>query len=350
LLCSLLLCLPAHADRTKIGVSLPLTGNSAAFGADIRNFLQFAVNQIAPGEYDLVVEDDQCSGKTAASIAHKFITVDQIRYVLGYGCSGALLPSARLYEQARVLVISAAAASPAVSAAGRFVYRTWPSDAQAAQLLFGYISRHHRHLALVSEQTEYGIGFQKAFLEAAAGSSLKITEAPFLTTDADLRTLVLKLKAAAVDALFINAQSEATFLNLLTQARALGLAAPVYGVYPPSSAKFIAAAGDAAEGIIYADTPAADDLLTPEGRELLQRYLKEYGPINTLPAVFLSAYESVRALHAARRSGQDLRRYLDSTRFQGLFGPWNFDPNGDIQGLGFILKQIRQGRGVPLEN
>lgn len=122
--------LDAHGEapaKVKIGVSVPLTGAGAAYGADIRNALVFANRRIAGSAYDLVIEDDQCSNKEAVSGARKLTTIDKVRYMLGFGCSGTVIASAPIYENAGVATIASGTGAPAISDAGDYIFRTKPS-------------------------------------------------------------------------------------------------------------------------------------------------------------------------------------------------------------------------------
>ncbi len=94
-----------NTEKIKVGVTLPLSGNSALWGTDIKNGLLFANEDLAQGRYELIIEDDRCDAKTAVTIAHKFIEIEKVKWVLGFGCSGTLLSTAKLYEQAHVVVI-----------------------------------------------------------------------------------------------------------------------------------------------------------------------------------------------------------------------------------------------------
>ena len=43
-----------------------------------------------------------------------------------------------------------------------------------------------------------------------------------------------------------------------------------------------------------------------------------------------------------------MKDYLFQTKFQGIFGDYSFDRNGDIRGLSFVVKTIVDGKVVPL--
>jgi branched-chain amino acid transport system substrate-binding protein len=64
--------------------------------------------------YQLIIEDDHCAGRDAASIAQKFVSLDKVNYVLGPTCRSAVLSSAPIYEQAKIVAISPLAAAPAM--------------------------------------------------------------------------------------------------------------------------------------------------------------------------------------------------------------------------------------------
>src|SRR5262245_34710754 len=99
-------------EPITIGVSLPLTGDSAAEGRDIRSLLEFANESTGNGRFALRFEDDRCDNQTAATIAHTFADA-HIRFVTGFACSGSLLAAAPIYEQHHIVTIGIAVGAPA---------------------------------------------------------------------------------------------------------------------------------------------------------------------------------------------------------------------------------------------
>ncbi|MDC0357829.1 ABC transporter substrate-binding protein [Oligoflexia bacterium] len=328
----------------KIGVSTALTGNASTYGIDIKNALLFANKKLTGGRYQLIIEDDRCSGQGAATIAHKLINVDRVKFVLGFACSSTVLASAPIYEKAEVIAISASAAAEAISQAGDFIFRTWPSDVVTVRLLHNYISSHHKVLGIVSEETEYAQGLLRSLQEKTRGSHLKLVSETFLTNDTGLRSVFEKMRQNKIDGMFLNSQSERTFLALLKQLRELGLTVPVYGVYWPGSPTFLNQAGKLADGIIYVDAPTVEEVLDPQGKALYEEFLREYGPPQYSGILFATAFESFRAMHSVIESGADPRKHLYTTKFQGLFGEYAFDKNGDIVGMPMMLKRIEGGK------
>src|SRR5258707_12272234 len=74
----------------KIGIILPLTGDNAATGEDIRNGFLLAKNQInSPDyEYDLIFEDDQLEAQKAVLAPHKLLSSDKVDVIFSV-CNSA---------------------------------------------------------------------------------------------------------------------------------------------------------------------------------------------------------------------------------------------------------------------
>ena len=341
---------PALAEqRIKIGVSTALTGSAASYGQDVKNAILFANEKLGHGKYELIFEDDKCSSKDGVAIAHRFIDLLKIKYVLGFACSAPTLAAAPLYERAGVTVITSSASAPAIANAGSYIYRTFPSDKLASKRLFDYIMNKQTKLGVVTEETEYTQGFIDSLLILNFSKEIPIINYNLIGESADYRTILTRLKQQEVDSLFINAQTEISFLNILKQSKEIGLNVQTYGVYWPSSPAFLDKANGLGDGIITVDTPAVGKILNENGKTLYAEFIKKYGKMNSIEAVFVSGFESFRALTQAIESGKEIRSYLNKTKFNGVAGEWTFDENGDIEGLDFVLKRIKDSQAFEVE-
>lgn len=320
--------------ETSVGVSIPLTGEARTYGADIRNALEFANEELAGGAYKLIFEDDRCSGKEAVSVAQKFAQSAKVKFVLGLPCSGSLLSAAPVYEKAGIVVISSGASSPAVSRAGDHVFRTWPSDVEAAHVLRRYVGKNHRSVGIISEQTDFNHAFADAFRSSPVEAGLQIVEEEFPPGADDHRALLTRLRSKSLEALFINTQTEASLLTVVKQIRALKIELPIYNAFWASSPSFLSSAGSLAEGIIFVDSPLPDEVLSKEGAELYRRFIQRYGEMNSKPLLFVTAFESFRAMQAAHELGDSTISFLTSHTFPGSLGEWRFTELGDPAGAG----------------
>lgn len=339
-----------HAEprKLKLGISTPLTGDGVTWGFDIRDSLRFAVDKLAPGKFDLVLEDDRCNAKDAVSVAHKLIEVDKVDYVIGLACSAAALGAIPLYERAKIPVMIVGASSPKISEIGEYIFRTFPSDAFAAKLLFRKISERQQSVGIISAESDYAQDLKNAFVGENKSKALKILTEDYLPDTSDFRASLLRLKAANVQALFINTQYENTFALILKQLKQIDWHVQLYGAYWPGSAALQTLAGSDLEGVLFVDTPALDAILTAEGKSIMAEYTAKYGKLRSIEAVFAIAFEGIRALHEAISSGSDVRQFLYTHKFQGIFGPYSFDKNGDIQGLEFSFKKFENGKVIVL--
>lgn len=199
-------------------------------------------------------------------------------------------------------------------------------------------------LAILSKETEYAQEIKSSFMTMARSKELDIPWAEDFSPDTlDFGSLLERLRTRRIDALFINAQSEASFHAILKRVREIKLDVSLYGAYWPGSPALLGKAKQDLEGVVYFDTPSLRDILRPEGQGIYQEFNSRYGKPRSIEAAFATTFEAFRALTAAIESGRDIRDFLYHEKFMGIFGPYHFDANGEIVGISFVLKEIRNG-------
>lgn len=338
-------CLTAQAEH--IGVSLPLTGPAATYGVDIKNIFSFLNDLKGPQRHELIFEDDKCNPKEAVTIAQRFIATPGLRFVMGYACSGTIMATAPIYEKHKIILMSAAAAAPSVSQAGDFIFRTRPSELGAADLLAQYVGKHFSSIELMNEETEYAQSISDAFAKALKIDT-KAARRSFQLGATDLDSLLLRAKAQAPQALIVFSQAESGLLTVVQAVRRLHWRVPlITSIFPPAPT-FLQAAGADAEGIIFATLPFFEDAASPEAYRLLNQFLAKYGPMQSTDHLFFTSHAAFLAVDYLTRTSGEARQLLYSTTFPGLYGPFSFDANGDIQGINYLLKKIENGRAVNL--
>ena len=137
----------AHAD-IKLGVAGPITGPNAAFGAQLQNGTQQAVDDInAKGgvlgqKITLEVGDDVSDPKQGVSVANKFVG-DGVKWVVGHFNSGVTIPASDVYLENNILMITPSATNPTLTEKGKWdVFRTCGRDDQQGAVAAKYIERH----------------------------------------------------------------------------------------------------------------------------------------------------------------------------------------------------------------
>lgn len=341
----------AHSDeKISVGISVPLTGGAATYGTDILNGIQFANKHLFDDKFNLIVENDECSNKVAVSIAKKFISSREIKYVLGLPCSSAVLSTAPLYEKNKIVVISAGAAAPTISQSGDYIFRTFPSSDEGSIQLYRYLTKRHKKIGIVSEQTDYAQGVLSGFLNAQSEKKeIEIVQSNYLPGESDLRGELLRLKSENIEGIILNPQNEDKLITLVKQAHQLGFTIPVYGFIYPSSPAFLSAAGSFAEGIIFPDTPSTADLDNQKFNDIVKLFKSNYSNVKSSEFYILTSILSLQALDQALKLGVNVQQNLVNYSFDGIHGPFSFTKSGDIQGFGYVLKIIRDGRPELLE-
>ena len=336
-----------HSETVKIGISTALTGDAASFGIDIKNAILFMNEKIGAGRYELVLEDERCDNSSALSVAKKLINVDRVKYVLGFPCNSSLLATAKIYDQAGAVVITSAATSGDRLNIGQSIFRLFPSDVDAANLLYLYLSKLHKRVAILSEQNEFPLLMERAFLakNKANKDLLAINLAEFTHGETDLRTVILKMVATRAEAIFVNANTDSSFISVIKQIRALNYNGAIYGAYMPSSALVLKELGRAANGIIFVNMPSTQELLTKKGAQLYQEFIERFGEPQSGFAVVPTSFEALRVLDLAIRSEADPVQFLKETKFTSGYIPnYYFDSNGAVQGVDFQIQKIVDGK------
>lgn len=88
------------------------------------------------------------------------------------------------------------------------------------------------------------------------------------------------------------------------------------------------------------------DTLNQEGSRLYDKFVAEYGPVQSWDIVFATTFEALRVLHLAVEEGKTLAEVREGGSFRGLFGEYRFNASGEIVGLKFGLTQVIQGKSV----
>src|SRR6202165_4267681 len=158
------------SSQLKLGVAGPLTGGSAAFGAQLKNGTEQAVEDInAAGgilgqKIQLFVGDDRADPKEGVSVANKFVG-DGVKFVIGHFNSGVTIPASEVYSDNGIVFVTPSATNPKVTDRGLWdAFRTCGRDDQQgklwADLALGKLK--DKKIAVVHDKTPYGQGLADA--------------------------------------------------------------------------------------------------------------------------------------------------------------------------------------------
>jgi branched-chain amino acid transport system substrate-binding protein len=340
-------------QRIKIGVPTALSGSSATFGNDTKNALILMNEKYGAGRYDLIFEDEQCDNRAAVSVAQKLINIDKVKYALGFPCNSTLLATASIYSRAKVVVVTSSATSGDVEDIGKGIFRLFPTDVAGAELLFKYMAARHKRIGILTEQNEYPVMMERSVRKAneRAGKPIEFASEDFVHGATDFRTLLLRLSKSNIDGLFVNANTDVSFISAVKQIRASKFNGALYSVYLPASETARNALGSSLNGFVFSNLPLADELVTASGKELLADFRRQFGePQSGFPVVPIS-FEAFRIFDLALSSGKEPLEFLASTKFTGGFVPsFHFDEHGAVQGINFQMQKIENNEVVLLKD
>src|ERR1700730_16258835 len=191
--------------QVKLGVAGPITGGSAAFGAQLKNGVEQAVEDInAAGgimgqKLQVFVGDDRADPKEGVSVANKFVG-DGVKFVIGHFNSGVTIPASEAYQENGILEITPAATNPKVTERNMWnIFRVCGRDDQQGVLAGGIVAERFKgkRVAVVHDKTTYGQGLAEETRKAMNAKGLKeVLFEGVNVGDKDYRALVSKIKAA----------------------------------------------------------------------------------------------------------------------------------------------------------
>jgi branched-chain amino acid transport system substrate-binding protein len=331
-----------HATaQIKIAVGGPMTGGSAAFGAQLKQGVEQAVADInAAGgilgqKLVLSVGDDRADPKEGVSVANKF-AADGVKFVVGHFNSGITMPASEVYQENGMLEITPAATNPKISERGMWnIFRVCGRDDQQGGVAGTLIADKFKgkRVAIVHDKTTYGQGLADETRKAINGKGLKeVFFEGVNKDDKDFTALVSKLKSVNPDLVYWGGLHDTGGL-ILRQMRDQGLKAPMMGGDGMADDEFASIAGPGAEGTLMTFSP--DPRTNPKNKEIVDLFRqKKFEP----QAYTLYSYAAVQIIKQAAEAAKSLdpkkvAEIMHSGKvFNTVLGDVSFDKKGDITG------------------
>jgi branched-chain amino acid transport system substrate-binding protein len=342
--------------QIKLGVAGPITGGSAAFGAQLKNGVEQAVEDVnAAGgilgqKLQLSVGDDRADPKEGVSVANKFVG-DGIKFVVGHFNSGVTIPSSEVYQENSILMITPAATNPRVTERNLWnVFRTCGRDDQQGSIAGAIIANKFKgkRIAVVHDKTTYGQGLADETRKAMNAKGLKeIFYEGVNKDDKDFTALVSKLKAANPDLVYWGGLHDTGGI-ILRQMRDQGLKAPMMGGDGITDDEFAVIAGPGAEGTLMTFSP--DPRTNPANKEIVAVFRKKRG--FEPQAYTLYSYAAVQIIKQAAEQAKSLdpkkvAEVMHSGKvFKTVLGDIAYDKKGDVSTDGYMVGGKRKDRYV----
>src|SRR6185503_7681620 len=282
--------------QIKMGVAGPLTGPNAAFGAQLKNGTDQAVEDInAAGgimgqKITVSYGDDVSDPKQGVSVANKFVG-DGVKLVVGHFNSGVTMPASEVYAESGILMISPSATNPKITERNLWnTFRTCGRDDQQGSVASAWIIKNMKgkKVAIVHDKTTYGQGLADETKKGLNKGGVKeVLYEGINLGEKDYSALVSKIKASGADLVYWGGLHTEGGL-IVRQMRDQGVKAPLMG-------------GDGVEGTLM--TFAPDPRKRPEAKAIVEKFrAKKFEP----EAYTLYSYAAVEIIKQAAEQAKSL--------------------------------------------
>jgi branched-chain amino acid transport system substrate-binding protein len=337
---------PARAqDTIKVATAGPITGEYAAFGAQMKEGAEQAVADInAKGgvlgkKLDLEVGDDACDPKQAVSVANKFAS-DGVKFVDGHFCSSSSIPASDVYKEEGILQITPASTNPKFTDRGYWnTFRTCGRDDQQGKVAGHTLATEYKNdrVAILNDNSTYGKGIADETKKNmnAEGKQEALYET-YTPGERDYSALVSRLKEAKIQVIYIGGYHPEVGL-IARQAKQQGLDAQVLGPDSLATKELWQVGGDAIEGL--KNTFPADPRKLPTAAAVVKEF--EAKGVNPEGYV-LYTYAAMQVFaEAATKAGTTNSETVAKTIKAD--GPWptvlgslTYDSKGDTKNGGYV--------------
>ena len=336
----------AATAQVKFGVGGPITGPSAATGAQMKNGVDQAAADInAAGgilgqKVSVSYGDDVSDPKQGVSVANKF-AADGVKFVIGHYNSGVTIPSSEVYQENGILQITPASTNPTVTERKMWnIFRVCGRDDQQGQVAGEYIAKHYKgkKIAVVHDKTTYGKGLADEMKKTINKAGIKeVLYEGINTGEKDFSALVSKIKQSGADLIYWGGLYTEGGL-IVRQMRDQGVKAPLMGGDGITSDEFASIGGTGVEGTLMTYGP--DPRNKPDAKKVVEEFrAKKFEP----EAYTLYSYAGVQIIKQAAEAAKSLdpkkvaEKMHSGMQFKTVLGDISYDKKGDITKLDYVM-------------
>ncbi|MBX3571893.1 MAG: ABC transporter substrate-binding protein [Mesorhizobium sp.] len=348
----------ARADIT-IGLVAPLTGQVAAYGAQVKNGAEAAVAAInekggVNGEKLVLKLADDAGDPGQGVSAANLLVGEGVKFVVGPVTSGVALPASDVFAENGVLMVTPTATAPDLTARGYTnVLRTCGRDDQQAEVAAAYVvaNMKDKRIAVIHDKGTYGQGLADAFKAGINAGGIQEVEYNSVTPgEKDMSALIARLKDANVEVIYFGGYHPEGGL-LARQLADAGMKAQIIGGEGLSNTEYWAIGTSAAAGTLF--TNAADALKNPSSADAVKVLeaanipaeaftLNAYAAVEVIAAGIAEAgsAEDSAAVAAALKDGQPIKTAI---------GDLTYAETGDLTSPSFTMFKWEDGKIVAAE-
>lgn len=349
-----------------LGAILAVTGSGSWLGEPEKKTLELYVNKLnAKGglkgkKIKLHIEDSEGRPEKAVQAFQKLVLKNKVKAIIGPTRSGSSVAVAPLADRYQIPLI-ALAASDAITKDKQgnirpFVFSLAQKTDDAVAKIYDELSKKKiRKIAIFTGATGFGSDGRLKLKQLAVDYDFDlVADEVYQAGDTDMISLLLKAKNNGAEGI-VNWSILPTQSIVLKNAQQLKINIPIYQSHGFGNIKYVIAAGDASEGVIF-----------PGGRLLIARFLEAAHDQKKILLDYQTNYEShyrepvstfgghafdafnlwLAAIKSGNESSMEIKNYIENKKsFVGTSGIYHFsakDHNG-LDKTAFSLIKVKQG-------
>jgi branched-chain amino acid transport system substrate-binding protein len=359
-------CGGGAAQTIKIGINAPITGDIPKVGEGTKYsaemWLEDIGNEITVGgktyPVELVIEDNESKGESAAAVNTKLITQDEVLVIVGPQSSKQAVPAGGVANDLMTPMISPWSTNPATTLDRPWVFRTPFLDPFQGPVVANFVSDEFgftKAAVLYDVASDYPKGlaeFFKSAWEDINGPGSVVAYESFTTGDADFSAQLTNIIDSGAEFLFTPQYYNEVAL-IVQQAHELGFDKPIVGSDSWGSAETVNLCGADCYGLFFSTHYAAEGA-TGATKAFIDEYNAKYGYVpDDVAALTWDSLNIVKQaiqdcgtitgdLAADRQCVRDAMANIKE--FPGITGNMTFTEQGDPIKCAVIVRISEEGK------
>ena len=358
-------CGPTGPEAIKIGINAPLTGDIPKVGEgtkfsaemwleDIGGELEVGGNTY---EVELVIEDNESKGESAAAANTKLITQDEVLIIVGPQASKQAVPAGGVANDQECPMVSPWSTNPNTTLDRPWVFRGCFLDPFQGPVVANFITEEFgftKAAVLYDVASDYPKGLAEYFKlawEDLYGDGSVVAFESFTTGDTDFSAQLTKIKESGAE-FFFTPQYYNEVALIVQQAHELGWDAPIIGSDSWGSAETVELCGADCYGLFFSTHYAAAGA-TGATKAFIDRYNEKHGyvPDDVGALTWDTLLIAQKAIQDCGELTGDIKADRKCVRdalakikdFDGITGKMTFTEDGDPIKCAVIVRISEQG-------
>ena len=325
-------------DAFKIGLILPMTGQQASTGKQIKAAVDLYMaqngNTVAGKKVEVILKDDAAVPDNTKRLAQELIVNDKVNVIAGFGVTPAALAAAPLATEAKVPQVVMAAGTSIITERSPYIARTSFTLAQSSEIIADWAAKNgiKKVVTIVSDYAP-GADAQKSFgdkFKAAGGTVAEEIKVPL--ANPDFAPFLQRAADQKPDAIFIFVPSGqgGTFMKQYVERGMDKAGIKIIGPGDVTDDDLLPNMGDAVIGTVTAHLYSAD-----HGSAKNKAFVEAFRKANNFRPNFMAVggYDGMHLIYEAlkktggKTDGDSLIAAMKGMKWESPRGPMSIDPD-----------------------